>query len=149
MKAAGFTLIELAIVVAIIGILAAIAIPAYQDFVARSKISEALVMAEPAKLAVSETANQFGGLASVTAANSGYSFSGATQYVNNVVITDGSGQISVTLNGAASGLPSDAAGQSIVLRPTEPVVGSGQLNWSCDAAAGTTVPAKYLPASCR
>jgi type IV pilus assembly protein PilA len=68
----GFTLIELMIVVAIIGILAAVALPAYQDYTTRAKVSEVILMAAPAKLAVSETSSTLGGLASVTVANSGY-----------------------------------------------------------------------------
>ena len=62
----GFTLIELMIVVAIIGILAAVALPAYQDYTTRAKVSEVIVMASPAKLAVAETASSLGSLASVT-----------------------------------------------------------------------------------
>jgi type IV pilus assembly protein PilA len=67
----GFTLIELMIVVAIIGILAAVALPAYQDYTTRAKVSEVVLMASPAKLAVTETASSLGGLAQVTASNSG------------------------------------------------------------------------------
>ncbi|HET9208221.1 MAG TPA: pilin, partial [Burkholderiaceae bacterium] len=64
----GFTLIELMIVVAIIGILAAVALPAYQDYTTRAKVSEVIVMASPAKLAVAESASSLGSLALVTAA---------------------------------------------------------------------------------
>src|SRR6187402_1209533 len=91
----GFTLIELMIVIAIIAILAAIALPAYQDYATRAKVSEVIVMSEPAKLAVSETASSLGNLAAVTQTNSGYSFPGATTYVQTVTIADG-GEISVT-----------------------------------------------------
>ena len=91
----GFTLIELMIVVAIIGILAAIALPAYQDYTIRSKVSEALVMASEAKTAVAETAAALGGLANVTAANTGF-VSAATTYVASIAITDATGVITVT-----------------------------------------------------
>lgn len=134
----GFTLIELMIVVAIIGILAAIALPAYQDYVTRSKMSEVLAMSEPAKLAVSETASSLGGLASVTAANSGYTFPGATTYVSGVAITNATGVVTVT-----STVP-NATG-TVVLTPTEVAAGSGQLTWACTSA----IAKKYLPANCR
>jgi len=133
----GFTLIELMIVVAIIGILAAVALPAYQDYTTRAKVSEVIVMAAPAKLAVAETSSSMGGLASVTAVNSGYSFPGATKYVSGVAITDATGVVTVT-----STVP-NATG-SIVLTPAD--VGSGQLRWTCTA---TTIQSKYLPSECR
>ena len=133
----GFTLIELMIVVAIIGILAAVALPAYQDYTTRSKISEVIVMAAPAKLAVAETTSSLGALASVTASNSGYSFPGATKYVSDVVITPATGVVTVT-----STVP-NALGD-IVLTPTE-MAGTGQLTWKCT----TAISAKFVPAECR
>lgn len=133
----GFTLIELMIVVAIIGILAAVALPAYQDYTTRAKMSEVIVMAAPAKLAVAETSSSLGGLASLTVSNSGYTFSGATKYVSNVAITPGTGVVTVT-----STVPN--AGGSITLTPA--AVGNGQLRWTC---AATGIDAKYLPQECR
>jgi type IV pilus assembly protein PilA len=135
----GFTLIELMIVIAIIAILAAIALPAYQDYATRAKVSEVLVMSEPAKLAVSETASSLGGLANVTPANSGYSFPGVTSYVSNVVITGVTGVVTVT-----STVPN--ANGDLTLTPNEAVAGNAQLTWIC---ASAVIPAKYLPSKCR
>jgi type IV pilus assembly protein PilA len=131
----GFSLIELVIVAAIIGILAAVALPAYQDYAIRSKMTEVLVMAERAKLAVTETASASGGLANVKAANSGYTFPGATKNVSGVVISDTTGVVTAT-----STIPN--APGIITLTPS--VSATGQLTWAC----GGSVSAKYLPAGC-
>jgi type IV pilus assembly protein PilA len=132
----GFTLIELMIVVAIIGILAAVALPAYQDYTTRAKVSEVIIMASPAKLAVAETSSSIGGLGSLTASSTGYAFPGATKYVSLVEILDTTGVVRVT-----STVP-NATG-TILLTPTD--VGSGQLKWVCSSA----IAPKYLPNECR
>ncbi|WP_269379990.1 pilin [Pseudomonas anguilliseptica] len=133
----GFTLIELMIVVAIIGILAAVALPAYQDYTTRAKVSEVMLMGAPAKLAVAETSSSLGGLASLTASNSGYTFPGATKYVSNVAITNATGVVTIT-----SSVP--GANGNIVLTPTA-VGATGQLTWACT----TTINTKFVPAECR
>jgi type IV pilus assembly protein PilA len=135
----GFTLIELMIVVAIIGILAAVALPAYQDYTTRAKVSEVILMGAPAKLAVAESSSSLGGLANVTAANSGYTFPGATKYVSNVAITNATGVVTIT-----STVP--GALGDIAFVPVD--AGAGQLTWTCNGA-GTPVLAKFRPAECR
>jgi type IV pilus assembly protein PilA len=138
-KQQGFTLIELMIVVAIIAILAAIALPAYKDYTVRSKISEAVIQASAAKLAVAETAASLGGLSSITATNHGFSFAGTT-YVSTIAIAPGTGVVTVTTtNTGASG-----AAPVFTLTPVDN--GQGILEWTCANTAGED---KYMPASCR
>lgn len=135
-KQKGFTLIELMIVVAIIGILAAIAIPAYQDYTIRARVTEGLEMASSAKLAVSETSQTNNALPATQAAT-GYTTPAATANVTSIVIADTTGVITVTYTAAAGG-------GTITLVPT--LTANGDITWSC---TGGTLLAKYRPANCR
>lgn len=137
----GFTLIELMIVIAIIGILAAVALPAYQDYTTRAKVSEGIGLAAAAKTAVAEHYMAKGSLP-LTEASAGYT-SPTTKYVSGIDIT--SGLITVTYT-ADAGVPVNS---TLAISPVTSGTG-GSLVWKC-RGTGTTTPvdSKYLPANCR
>jgi type IV pilus assembly protein PilA len=117
----------------------AIAIPAYQDYTVRAKVSEAMQLAAPAKLSVAESMSSTGSLPTDSAA-AGYSFPGATSFVSGIVIANGVITATVTSATGTSG--------NLVLTPTVVgATGSGQLTWGC--TVNTTIPTKYLPSKCR
>lgn len=138
MNQKGFTLIELMIVVAIIGILAAVAIPAYQDYTIRARVTEGLNLASSAKLAVSETAITNNALPATQAAT-GYTSPAATPNVTSIAIADdGTAAITITYTAAAGN-------GTIIMTPTlQPA--NGDITWIC---TGGNLLAKYRPASCR
>jgi type IV pilus assembly protein PilA len=167
----GFTLIELMIVVAIIGILAAVAIPAYQDYTVRSKVSEAIIAASSAKALISE-AFQTDGLTGVTTAANTFNLKSVaeieTKYVASMTIDPATGMITVTTAPAAtSGLPDEAADETLFFLPNvqkAPIVAgvSGAIDWACSSTSfetattrgltgmtAATLPSKYAPAECR
>jgi type IV pilus assembly protein PilA len=138
----GFTLIELMIVVAIIAILAAIAIPAYQDYVVRSQVSEGATLTDGAKTAVAEYYSNKGVLPTSNA-EAGLASTIAGTYVSTVEV-NATGQIVATFSDTA---PQKA--NKLIKDKTfilSPVTSAGSTTWTCDKG---DVPTKYLPSSCR
>ena len=133
----GFTLIELMIVVAIVGILAAIAIPAYSDYIVRSKVSEAMAATGACKTSVSEYIATKGA-AALTATNAGCTDI-ATQYASAPVVTAATGVITITVAGTNSGMDT----KTVTLTPD--ITGNAVSAWNCS----TTGPVKFVPANCR
>jgi len=141
----GFTLIELMIVVAIIAILAAIAIPAYQNYLIRAQVSEGAVLADGLKTPLSEYFSNQGdfpntlasiGLPANAASVSGKYVSQVSLSGNGIIVAKfGGNQVNAAINGSAFALSA--------------VNNGGSISWSCSNTNATTVPTQYLPTSCR
>jgi type IV pilus assembly protein PilA len=137
----GFTLIELMIVIAILGILLAIAIPAYSDYTVRTRISEGLNLATAGKTQVSETRLSTGLFPGNNPA-AGMSNTITSTYVADLQVS-GAGIITITFNTAAGAIPEVAGADTIIMTPT---FATNTVQWNC---TGGTVAARFRPARCR
>ena len=137
----GFTLIELMIVIAIIGILAAIAIPAYQDYIARSQMTEALNLSAGQKTAVAETYGQTGQWTGISSGSNGIPAANTItgKYVSGVAVADG--KITATMETAGK-VSKGITGKKLVLSPTD---STGSVKWDCSSP---DIEQKFLPKSC-
>ncbi len=161
----GFTLIELMIVVAIIGILAAVALPAYQDYTTRAKVTEGLVLASSAKAALAEgwQSNEVAGMAAAAAGYNGTWPGAATKYVSDINAIAATGVITITFGNSA---PGAIAGMTLIITPSingaAPIAGAtGSFDWACGStttAVATarglpvtagTIDARYVPSECQ
>lgn len=154
-KQSGFTLIELMIVVAIIGILAAIALPAYQDYVKRAKLSEVILAASACRTSITEVYQTASSSPFPSAGSFGCEVASGSgsKYVTSVV-TDNTGKVTVTARNID---PTNIDGKTIDLVPyigSSPAAGGADAGkcitqWKCGPGSALPIPAKYLPGSCR
>jgi type IV pilus assembly protein PilA len=142
----GFTLIELMIVIAIVGILAAVALPAYQDYTVRAKLSEGLARAAEAKTSVTEYYASTGTFPTTANYTDVFNSAGAGRVSSVTWVAGGSKGLAITFRTDATGI-SELAGLNVLTVTTQSIT-DGIIVWKC-GGVGTTVLGKYRPGSCK